>query len=98
MRTTLLVVMAFVMGIAVSCAEPTAAPTPTATSTLTSASPSTTTPTSAISKIQQIKERGKLIVAVRQGQSPTGIFKDPAHSRTRDFELALARAIAKKLL
>ncbi len=85
MRTTLLVVLAFVVVFAISCAAPT--PTPIATSTALT-----------VSKVQEIKTRGKLIVAVRQGEPLKGVHLDPAHNQTRGLEVALAKAIAKKLL
>lgn len=90
MRTALLVLMAFVVVIALSCAAP--APTPTVTPVLTVA------PTLAVSKVQEIKARGKLIAAVRQEQGPRGVSLDPAHPHTRTLEVALVKAIAKKLL
>jgi len=93
---TWLVALALIMVLVVSCAAPVSAPsatpTPKALFTPTSA------PTLTVSKVQEIKARGKLIVAVRQEQGPRGIHVDPAHVQTRDLEVALARAIAKKLL
>ncbi|MBI4200231.1 MAG: transporter substrate-binding domain-containing protein [Chloroflexi bacterium] len=64
------------------CAQPTPTPTPTLT----------------VSKVQEIRARGKLIVAVRQEQGPRGVSLDPAHPHTRTLEVALAKAIAKKLM
>lgn len=106
MRTTLPVVLALVMVIAISCAAPTPTPTPTATpGPSPTATPTpmalptpTSTPTLTVSKVQEIKTRGKLIVAVRQESGARGILLDPVHLKTRGLEVALARAIAKKLL
>ncbi|MBI4311478.1 MAG: amino acid ABC transporter substrate-binding protein [Chloroflexi bacterium] len=78
--------------------SPTAPPVPTATATPTASPTPTAGPTLPVSKVKEIQARGKLIVAVRQERSPSGVFKDPAHSRTRGLEVALAKAIAKKLL
>lgn len=49
-------------------------------------------------KIQEIKNRGMLIVSVKKTESPTGRHRDVAHFQKRDFEVSIAKAIAKKLL
>ncbi len=65
---------------------PTASPVPTAKQELKA------------SKVEEIRKRGKLIVAVRQEGGPRAVFLDPVHSPTRGLELALSGAIAKQLL
>jgi len=86
MRKKLLVAVACGVLITVGCASPASIPTPTST------------PTNTVSKVQEIRARGRLIVAIRQEESPRGLHVDPAHTRTRGLEVALARALAKKLL
>ena len=92
MRKPLLVALACGVVIAVACA----APAPSSTPTALPAGANTTTLTA--SKLQEIRARGRLIVAVRQEQSPRGAFLDPVHPYTRNLEVALSGAIAKKLL
>ena len=86
MRKKLLVAVACGVLITVGCASPASIPTPTST------------PTNTVSKVQEIRARGRLVVAIRQEESPRGLHVDPAHTRTRGLEVALARALAKKLL
>ncbi len=86
MRTTLLVALALMVVSAIACAAPIPTPTPTST------------PTPTLSKVDEIRARDKLIVAVRQEESAQGVHIDPSHLQTRGLEVALARAIAKKLL
>lgn len=49
--------------------------------------------------LERIRARGQLLVAVKNEGNPSrAAHKDPAHFDKRDFELAIARAIAAKLL
>ena len=92
MCKTLLVALACGMFAAVACAAPASTPTPTALPALSN------TPTLTVSRVQEIRARGRLIVSVRQEQGPRETHLDPVHPRTRALEVALARAIARKLL
>jgi putative glutamine transport system substrate-binding protein len=45
-----------------------------------------------------IRARGKLIVSVKnQGAASPSLHKDPAHFQKRNYEIAIARALAKKI-
>jgi aspartate/glutamate/glutamine transport system substrate-binding protein len=47
----------------------------------------------------EIRARGKIIVSVKnQGSATVSAHKDPAHFEKRNFEIELARAIAKKIV
>jgi putative glutamine transport system substrate-binding protein len=49
--------------------------------------------------LAEIVARGKLIVSVKnQGPASPELHKDPAHFQKRNYELEIARAIAKKLM
>jgi aspartate/glutamate/glutamine transport system substrate-binding protein len=49
--------------------------------------------------LARIRERDRLIVSVKNDGNPArAAHKDPAHFNKRDFELAIARAVAAKLL
>lgn len=49
--------------------------------------------------LERIRERGELIVAVKnEGNPDRAAHKDPAHFQKRGYELALAAAIADRLL
>jgi|LNFM01.1.fsa_nt_gb putative glutamine transport system substrate-binding protein len=49
--------------------------------------------------LARIRERDRLIVSVKnEGNPARAAHKDPAHFNKRDFELAIARALAAKLL
>ncbi|MBI2303220.1 MAG: amino acid ABC transporter substrate-binding protein [Chloroflexi bacterium] len=77
-----------------------ATPRPAATPALVppTATPTKTPPETAGPKIQEIKNRGMLIISVKKEESPTGQHRDVAHFQKRDFEISLAKAIAKTLL
>jgi putative glutamine transport system substrate-binding protein len=48
---------------------------------------------------EEIRARGKLLVSVKnQGAESPSAHHDPAHFEKRNFEIELARAVAKKLL
>jgi len=50
-------------------------------------------------RLDEIRARGKLIASVKnQGPSAPELHKDPAHFQKRGFEIAIAHAIAEKVL
>ncbi|GEM_PF-1069788 len=84
--------LCLMLALLVSCATQPAA-------TLAPTSAPTATPVSlAVSKIQEITNRGTLIISVKKEESPTGEHRDVAHFQKRDFEISIAKTIAKKLL
>jgi putative glutamine transport system substrate-binding protein len=53
----------------------------------------------AAATVEQIRARGRLVVSVKsEGAAAPLSHHDPAHFQKRNFELAIARAIAKKVL
>jgi len=56
-------------------------------------------PAATADALERIRERGELIVAVKnEGNPDRAAHKDPAHFQKRGYELALAAAIAHRLL
>lgn len=52
-----------------------------------------------ISKITEIRQRGKLIVSTKkEGESSPSAHRDPAHFQKRNYEIAIVKAITQKLL
>lgn len=52
-----------------------------------------------VSKITEIKQRGKLIVSTKkEGEPSSSVHRDPAHFQKRNYEVAIAKAITQKLL
>ena len=56
-------------------------------------------PAVADAALDRIKARGRLVVVVKnEGEQRQAAHKDPAHFAKRNFEIAIARAIARQLL
>lgn len=92
---TFMVITALLLG---ACGPRTGSP-PAGTSSPTPGIPTQSPlPATAVPKIQEIRNRGMLIVSVKKDESPTGEHRDIAHFQKRDFEISIAKAIAKKLL
>src|SRR5262249_43402397 len=55
--------------------------------------------TASAATVDEIRARGRLVVSLkREGAAAPSVHHDPAHFQKRNFEVALARAIAKKVL